>query len=53
MINMKGNDMISIENEIKMMKTSRHANVVEYIGSYQREDKLWVVMEFMDGGRIP
>lgn len=52
MINMKGNDMISIENEIKMMRTSKHANVVEYIGSYQREDKLWVVMEFMDGGSL-
>lgn len=52
MINMKGNDMVSIENEIRMMKTSKHANVVEYIGSYTREDKLWVVMEFMDGGSL-
>jgi len=36
--------------EISIMKNSRHPNVVEYIESYLVRDKLWVIMEYMDGG---
>lgn len=52
MISAKDTDMPAIENEIKMMKTTRHQNVVEYLGTYLRKDKLWVCMEFMDGGSL-
>jgi serine/threonine protein kinase len=36
--------------EISIMRSSRHANIVEYIDSYMVRDRLWVVMEFMNGG---
>jgi len=36
--------------EIAIMKDSHHPNIVDYIDSYIVEEKLWVVMEYMDGG---
>eukprot|EP01090_Pellita_catalonica_P023170 TRINITY_DN9351_c0_g1_i2.p1 TRINITY_DN9351_c0_g1~~TRINITY_DN9351_c0_g1_i2.p1 ORF type:complete len:443 (+),score=75.52 TRINITY_DN9351_c0_g1_i2:145-1473(+) len=45
--NMKG-----IENEIRMMASSKHEHIVEYIASHSTEDQLWVIMEFMDGGTL-
>ncbi|KAL6056988.1 Serine/threonine-protein kinase pakD, variant 2 [Balamuthia mandrillaris] len=39
--------------EIQMMKTSKHANIVNYIDSYIDPDRhLCVVMEFMQGGSL-
>jgi len=43
-------NMKLLVNEIDIMKSSKHQNIVEYIDSYIVNDKLWVVMEFMDGG---
>jgi len=37
-------------SEISIMKNSRHPNIVEYFESYLVRDKLWVMMEYMDGG---
>lgn len=42
----------TLENEIAMMHTSRHANIVKYIGCYSCEQDLWIVMEFMAGGKL-
>lgn len=42
----------SIHNEIYMMKTTRHRNVVEYIDCYHVEDQLWVIMEYLQGGSL-
>jgi len=39
-----------LTTEISIMKNSRHPNVVEYFESFLVRDKLFVVMEFMDGG---
>ena len=39
-----------LATEISIMKKSRHPNIVEYYESYLKGDKLWVVMEYMDGG---
>jgi serine/threonine protein kinase len=36
--------------EIAIMKDSHHANIVDYVDTYLVEEKLWVVMEYMDGG---
>ena len=36
--------------EIAIMKDSHHPNIVDYIDSYIVEEKLWVVMEYLDGG---
>eukprot|EP01156_Anaeramoeba_ignava_P010169 Anaeramoba_ignava/a479016_469.p2 GENE.a479016_469~~a479016_469.p2 ORF type:complete len:393 (-),score=140.74 a479016_469:1535-2713(-) len=45
-------NMKVVENEIAMMRSSKHKNVVEYIGSYLTGDSLWVAMEYMDGGSL-
>lgn len=47
-VNSKNIALISME--IQIMMTSKHENIVEYIGSYIVDKKLWVVMEFMDEG---
>jgi serine/threonine protein kinase len=39
-----------LTEEIHIMKESAHNNVVRYFESFRVDDKLWVVMEFMDGG---
>jgi len=39
-----------LTEEIYIMKQSAHNNVVQYFESFRLDDKLWVVMEFMDGG---
>jgi hypothetical protein len=42
-----------IHNEIKMMiKCKDHANVVKYYDTYLKEDELWIVMEFINGGKL-
>ena len=45
-------ERINVENEIKLMKTSNHPNIVHYFASYFHDDKLWVAMEFMSGGSL-
>ena len=39
-------------NEITVMKNIRHPNIVNYIDSYLSNGDLWVVMEFMEGGKL-
>jgi len=52
-INLEGNEKLeNIENEIAMLKLSKHENVVEHWGTYLKEDQLWVAMEYMDGGAL-
>jgi hypothetical protein len=42
----------TLENEIAMMHTCSHPNIVKYIGCYTQQDTLWIVMEFMNGGKL-
>jgi len=50
-MDINGENQKLITTEIGIMKTSRHANIVDYIDSYCVEERqLWVVMEYMDGG---
>eukprot|EP00761_Pharyngomonas_kirbyi_P006624 gb/GECH01006632.1/.p1 GENE.gb/GECH01006632.1/~~gb/GECH01006632.1/.p1 ORF type:complete len:482 (+),score=109.15 gb/GECH01006632.1/:1-1446(+) len=42
----------SIENEIAMMEASKHENIVQYMGTYSTGNDLWIVMEYMDGGKL-
>ncbi len=41
-----------IINEILVMRSSRHPNIVYYIDSFLRRNELWVVMEYMEGGSL-
>lgn len=38
--------------EIYMMKSMTHKNVVEYKHCFFHEDKIWIVMEYMDAGTL-
>lgn len=48
----KNGQVLPIQNEIYMMKTTTHTNVVEYIDCYIVDDQLWVVMECLQGGSL-
>ncbi len=41
-----------IINEILVMKSSRHRNIVNYMDSFLYRGDLWVVMEYMEGGSL-
>ncbi|KAF8891037.1 Pkinase-domain-containing protein [Infundibulicybe gibba] len=42
-----------IVNEILVMKESQHPNIVNFLESYLvKNNELWVVMEFMEGGAL-
>uniref|UniRef100_A0A669C6K1 Mitogen-activated protein kinase kinase kinase kinase 2 n=1 Tax=Oreochromis niloticus TaxID=8128 RepID=A0A669C6K1_ORENI len=38
--------------EITMMKECKHKNIVAYFGSYHRNTKLWICMEYCGGGSL-
>jgi p21-activated kinase 1 len=39
-------------NEILVLRTLRHVNIVKYIDSFLYKNDLWVVTEFMEGGSL-
>lgn len=41
-----------IINEIIVMKSSRHVNIVNFIDSFLFKGDLWVIMEYMEGGSL-
>ena len=41
-----------IINEIVVMNSAKHKNIVNYIDSFLVGNVLWVVMEFMEGGSL-
>uniref|UniRef100_A0A1W7RA67 Mitogen-activated protein kinase kinase kinase kinase n=1 Tax=Hadrurus spadix TaxID=141984 RepID=A0A1W7RA67_9SCOR len=47
-----GDDFGIIQQEILMMRSCRHTNIVAYYGSYLRRDKLWICMEYCGGGSL-
>ncbi|KAL4631090.1 mitogen-activated protein kinase kinase kinase kinase 2-like isoform X1 [Arapaima gigas] len=47
-----GDDITSIQQEITMMKECKHKNIVAYFGSYHRNTKLWICMEYCTGGSL-
>jgi len=48
---MNADNVKLLTTEIGIMKTSHHANIVDYVDSFMPSDKeMWVVMEYMGGG---
>ncbi|XP_065051821.1 mitogen-activated protein kinase kinase kinase kinase 5-like [Rhopilema esculentum] len=47
-----GDDFDIIQQEIVLMQDCKHHNIVQYLGSYLRRDKLWIAMEFCGGGSL-
>ncbi|XP_059811311.1 mitogen-activated protein kinase kinase kinase kinase 2-like isoform X1 [Hypanus sabinus] len=47
-----GDDLSSLQQEISMMRGCKHQNIVAYFGSYFRNNKLWICMEFCGGGSL-
>lgn len=45
-------NLVTVEHEIRMMRSCVHPNIVSYHGSYIWEGQLWVCMEYMDGGSL-
>ena len=41
-----------IVNEIIVIRSSRHANIISYIDSFLYKNELWLVMEHMEGGSL-
>uniref|UniRef100_A0A670JI86 Mitogen-activated protein kinase kinase kinase kinase n=1 Tax=Podarcis muralis TaxID=64176 RepID=A0A670JI86_PODMU len=47
-----GDDIGSIQQEITTLRDCRHPNVVAYFGSYLRNERLWICMEYCGGGSL-
>ncbi|XP_064507949.1 serine/threonine-protein kinase PAK 3-like isoform X2 [Pseudopipra pipra] len=41
-----------IVDELIVMRDNKHPNIVNYLDSYLFGDKLWIVMEYLDGGSL-
>ncbi|KAB1274674.1 Mitogen-activated protein kinase kinase kinase kinase 1 [Camelus dromedarius] len=53
MVKMQPDDDVStLQKEILILKTCRHANIVAYHGSYLWLQKLWICMEFCGAGSL-
>uniref|UniRef100_A0A671MXV9 Mitogen-activated protein kinase kinase kinase kinase 2-like n=1 Tax=Sinocyclocheilus anshuiensis TaxID=1608454 RepID=A0A671MXV9_9TELE len=48
----RSDDITSIQQEITMMKECKHKNIVAYYGTYHRNNKLWICMEYCGGGSL-
>lgn len=46
------NDLEDILNEIKIMKACRSPYIINYYGSYLKDNDLWIVMEFCGAGSV-
>ena len=45
-------DLVNLKNEIAMQTLSSHPNVVQYMGAYAWQNRLWIVMELLRGGSL-
>lgn len=49
---MKPDDKLPFENEIDSLKTCRHENIVQFYGAEASPSRLYIVMEYCDGGTL-
>uniref|UniRef100_A0A8C6WWV1 Protein kinase domain-containing protein n=1 Tax=Neogobius melanostomus TaxID=47308 RepID=A0A8C6WWV1_9GOBI len=45
-------DFSVIQQEIIIVKSCKHPNIVAYYGSYIQDSELWICMEFCGGGSL-
>ncbi|KAG8448853.1 hypothetical protein GDO86_015794 [Hymenochirus boettgeri] len=45
-------DFSVIQQEVLMVKSCSHQNIVAYYGSYMQENRLWICMEYCGGGSL-
>eukprot|EP01064_Diplonema_japonicum_P028751 TRINITY_DN4496_c0_g2_i1.p1 TRINITY_DN4496_c0_g2~~TRINITY_DN4496_c0_g2_i1.p1 ORF type:complete len:553 (+),score=71.45 TRINITY_DN4496_c0_g2_i1:80-1738(+) len=45
-------ELPALENEISMMYTSHHKNIVNFFSAHRQGDTLWIAMELMSGGKL-
>lgn len=43
-------DIFEINKEIQILKNCKHANVVGYYGSFCKDNAIWLVTEYCEGG---
>jgi serine/threonine protein kinase len=41
-----------MQKEIAFMKGCDHPNIIKFMGTYMKKDKLWIAMEFCGGGSV-
>jgi serine/threonine protein kinase len=41
-----------VSNELRIMKSVKHPHIVEYIGSHDHQDHLYILMEYVSGGDL-
>lgn len=44
--------MVCIKNEIDILKSMDHPNIVKMVDSYDEPKHFYIVMEFQDGGDV-
>ncbi|EDQ91779.1 uncharacterized protein MONBRDRAFT_14676 [Monosiga brevicollis MX1] len=53
MINMEdGDELEDVQNEIRMLESCKHDNIVAYFGAFQRGHTMWIAMEYCGGGSV-
>ena len=45
-------ELDALKNEIAMQAMSSHDNIVKYIETYLHKEKIWIIMEIMNGGAL-
>lgn len=46
----QNDDLASLQKEIGILSQCHHGNITAYVGSFVKNYKLWIVMEYIDGG---
>lgn len=47
-----GDNFAVIQQEILLLRECVHPNIISYYASYIRKDRLWIVMEYCQGGSL-
>ena len=51
-VSIKSSDRKTVNDEIEVYKQLVHPNIIAYLGSYWRHDKVWMLMELCHAGSL-